>query len=69
MITRDGTPSEWQDSPNALGLVGAMLGSHEGMDLRFRKCVIARPGPVVCFLLSHFCERYRNADAAKNALI
>ncbi len=28
-------PSEWQDCPNVLGLVGAKLGSHEGTDLRF----------------------------------
>ena len=25
-----------------------MLGSQGGMDLRFHKCVIARPDPVVC---------------------
>ncbi len=40
-------PSEWQDCPNALGLVGAKLGSHEGTDLRYHICVIARPDRIL----------------------
>ena len=37
--------NEWQDCPNAVGLVRAKLGTHEGTGMRFYVCVIARPDP------------------------